>query len=349
MGDWANEDIRGDVAMASRQYSKAVESYQKWYDGYTALVHGQGWPEGPGNLKKLELAKKMANGLSPPPGPSGPSEQPSFQTGPQEQKPSEVKLTLVPDTTDEPLEKCGSSCPDDATTEKLRIEMQANIDRENLAAEEAQSFAAAVGDQQKLSAYISSCKICEFRDDANREVPAAQKTGLDSNDANWERYRYNNARGNIKALSEYVADCKVCAFASAAVEEINQASSNSKAPIFELEICNEEYLAVRVAYAGIPDPNSDMWITEGWYEIESGKCRTIATLKKGYFYVHAHNKHGVWSGGDVNHRNYCTPNNPFTRILLEHGDECSDEESLTKFGEILFQGDESKYTWTLTP
>jgi len=249
---------------------------------------------------------------------------PQGQAKSRNQQAPMAQLTLVPDMSDQLLEKCRSSCPGDPAANKLRDELQEQMGQENLSAHEAQAFTVAIGDPQKLSAYISSCKKCEFRDDANRELAALRKVSSDSGLADREKNQYNAARGNIQALKRYIAACQVCAFGNVALQEINQSLSNYAEPLFKLEVCNNDHLPVYVAYAGKPDPNSDMWITGGWYNIESGTCSTIATLTKGNFYVSAHNKRAVWTGDET--QGYCTPNEAFARILLPHGDACSEED-----------------------
>jgi uncharacterized protein/uncharacterized membrane protein len=256
-----------------------------------------------------------------------------------------LKLTLIPDTTTQLLEKCGSSCPDDPTADKLRTETQEKWEQQNLAAQEAQTFAEALGDPRKLLDYFVSCKICEFQADADGELATLRKAEADSGIVNRERDQYTGARGNIQALKKYVADCQVCTFAGAAVQEINQATSIFEGAIFKVEVCNNEYLPVYVAYAGRPDPNSSMWVANGWYKVNSGECSIIASLAKGNFYLNANNRRGVWTGDDA--RGYCTSRDAFTRVLLQQDDECSDDEQITQFGKKHFEGSGTKFTWTL--
>jgi uncharacterized membrane protein len=80
--------------------------------------------------------------------------------------------------------------------------------------------------------------------------------------------------------------------AGTAIQEITQVTSQFADALFKVEVCNNEYLPVYVAYAGRPDPNSDMWMSNGWYEIASGECGIVATLTKGDFFLTANNRLG---------------------------------------------------------
>jgi uncharacterized membrane protein len=164
-----------------------------------------------------------------------------------------------------------------------------------------------------------------------------------------EERQFKLARGNLSALKKYATDCLVCVFAGEALQAINELESKPAESLFKLEVCSKEYLPVYVGYAGRPDPNSG-WVAEGWYKIEMGECRIIATLVKGDFFVSAHNKRTIkrtiWTGEDGD-RGYCTLNDAFTLILLPEGRDCSEGETLTKFAKKRFEGNGSKFTWTL--
>lgn len=257
-------------------------------------------------------------------------------TGPQQSPTTtETHLTLVRDKTQELLDKCGSSCPNDPTADKLRIEIQNKLQQQTLAAQEADTFTAALGDAQKLADYLASCKICEFKEDANRELLALRKA--DSALADRERNQYNNARGNLRALKGYVAGCQVCVFAKDAVREIQAMSSTTEASLFKFELCNNDHLAVEVAIVGRKDPLSNMWTSEGWWQVGSGQCRTIGTYAKGKFYYFAENRRATWSGNS----SFCTSQQPFT--ILVSGGDCLEGESTKDFSEIDV-GDHSKWT-----
>jgi uncharacterized membrane protein len=245
------------------------------------------------------------------------------------------------------LEECGESCPDKPALDKIRRDTLEHLEQAKQMAEDASRFAAAIGNEQALSAYISSCdnSKCAFRAEAMTERDSLVSARTDAGQADAEGRQYRTARGEVKALKQYVAECKVCAFARDAVTEINQQQSKGAAKLFDLEVCSNEFLPVFVAFVGRPDPNSDMWTSEGWYKIDSGKCRTIVALQKGDFFVTAHNKRAAWEGDN----SYCTADRAFTRILLPEGGDCLEDEQSTNFIKKNFEGSDSKFTWTLNP
>jgi hypothetical protein len=120
-----------------------------------------------------------------------------IDANPQPQQLSTTTATHLPPiqaATRDLLVKCGSSCPTDPGTGKLRMEMQDQLDRQNSEAKEADAFASAIGDHQKLSEYIGSCKLCEFRGDANAELASLQN-------AQSERDQYFAARATFNCSS----------------------------------------------------------------------------------------------------------------------------------------------------
>jgi uncharacterized membrane protein len=246
------------------------------------------------------------------------------------------------------LEECGESCPDKPELDKIRRDALAQLEQAKQAAEDATRFAAAIGNEQALNAYITSCdtRKCAFRAEAVTERDSLVSAQKNAGQADAEEGQYRRARGDTKMLKNYVAQCQVCAFARDAVTEINENQSKGTGNLFELEVCSNEYLPVYVAFAGRPDPYSDMWTSEGWYKIDSGKCETIATLRKGDFFVAAHNKRAVWEGTE----SYCTAaDRAFTRVLLPEGSDCLEDEESTNFIKKNFEGSDSKFTWTLNP
>jgi uncharacterized membrane protein len=258
----------------------------------------------------------------------------------QPQAMAEIHPTQVQNTTQEQLDKCGSSCPNDPAADKLRIETQGKLDEQNLVAEEAEAFAGAIGDMNKLSHYLVSCHKCDFQDDAQRELKALRNAQADSNLVDREKAQYYGARGNIQELKKYVAECQVCTFARYAVEDIQGTAAKYEQSLFQFELCNNDYLAVDVAIAGRQDPISNMWTSQGWWQVDSGKCRVIGTYAKGKFYYHAKDRHADWSGNS----SFCTSNEAFTILL--NGQDCMEGESTEKFVEVDV-GDAPKYTVTL--
>jgi uncharacterized membrane protein len=158
---------------------------------------------------------------------------------------------------------------------------------------------------------------------------------------------HDQAVADPKALKRYVAECKICSFAKDAVGEIDKWKSRFRNSMFDLEICNEDLLPVRVAFAGEPDPNSDLWINQGWLQVDSGQCRTVASFRKGYFFLRAQNARHEWTG-DEETKTYCAGRGDFMRAMLAETDDCAFEEDLVKFGQFKFEGDGWKYTWTIS-
>jgi uncharacterized membrane protein len=282
--------------------------------------------------------------------------------GPQTEQPRQPSSTGVIATTnqkpaaqpagptlEQQLEQCGESCPDKPELDKLRRDTLAQLEQAKLDAEDADRFSAAIATEQALDTYISSCDTnkCAFLSQAKAARDALVSSRSNAAQADAEESQYRTARGDVKALKQYVAQCNVCAFASDAVSEINEQRSKGADDLFDVEVCNHEYLPVDVAFAGRPDPNSDMWTSEGWWTVNSGKCEKIAKLRKGNFYLTAHNERGVWSGDESDRKSYCTSNKAFTRILLQEGGDCLEGENTTLFGTKHFEGSGSKFTWKI--
>ena len=118
------------------------------------------------------------------------------------------------------LEECGESCPDKPELDKLRRDSLEELEQQKLAADDAASLMAALGHEQALNDYISSCtkNKCEFRDDAITERDALRRATENKAAGVAEERQFRSARDNIPALKKYVADCDVCAFASEAVQ-----------------------------------------------------------------------------------------------------------------------------------
>jgi uncharacterized membrane protein len=245
------------------------------------------------------------------------------------------------------LEQCGEACPDKPQLDKLRLDTLAEVEKAKTVAEDAERFTAAMGNEQALNSYISSCdpSRCSFLSQATAARDALVSSRGNAAQMDTEERQYRAARGDVKALKQYVAQCNICAFAEDAVKEIKQNDTKGSDELFDLEICNNEYLPVYVAFAGMPDPNSDMWIAKGWFKFDSGECSKIATLKKGNFFISAHNKRAIWEGD----KTYCTSDSAFERILLSEGGDCLEGERSKGFRSFNYEGSDAKFTWTLNP
>jgi uncharacterized membrane protein len=246
------------------------------------------------------------------------------------------------------LEVCGESCPDKPEIDKLRRDTVEALQQQQLAADDAASFVAALGEEWALNVYISSCAVkkCEFRNEAILERDAIRRAGENKPAANAEERQFKSARGNVSALKKYVADCQVCAFASLAVQEIGEASSKAGDSLFSFKVCNNDYLAVSVAVVGKRDPISDIWIAEGWWNVPSGGCKVIGTFAKGLFYYTAYSfeRRAFWPSEEDQSKFFCVPNQEFM-LLLYDGHECSG----VRRGFAEAKVSSSEHEWSLEP
>jgi uncharacterized membrane protein len=230
------------------------------------------------------------------------------------------------------MENCEPTCPDNPEAEEVRLQAANNLEQEKLAADEAERFAAAIGNELALSTYISSCKKCEFRSEAQAALSAIREENENNKMiADAEMSQFQASHGDIPALKRYLADCQLCTFASLAVRKIQEAASKYEELLFSFELCNNDHLEVHVAIAGREDPHADMWTSRGWWKVGSGQCRTIGTYAKGYFYYFAENRRASWSGG----KNFCTSSEAFRILIMP--DECAEGESTKGFHEINIQ------------
>jgi uncharacterized membrane protein len=249
------------------------------------------------------------------------------------------------------LDECGESCPDKPELEKARRNLLQELKEASLVAQDADRFAAAIGNEEAIAAYISRCDAisCGYRNEAivEREFLVRARNNKDKTASEADKYR--TARGDTRALKQYVARCEVCAFAREAVQEVNERQSEPQ-DLFKLEICNRSVGSVYVAFAARPDLNSDLWVTKGWFEFKAGECAVVGSLRKGNFYVTAHNADGrrQWTGKENDVKGeYCTSGKAFTRVMLFDEDECLEGERSTTFAKKRFDEPGSKWTWTL--
>jgi uncharacterized membrane protein len=246
------------------------------------------------------------------------------------------------------MEKCEPTCPDNPEAGKMRQDMLDSLDRENLATKDAESFTAALGNEDALTAYISSCTVmkCQFRDQAIAERDVLSQARADKVRANVEEEQFKSARGSMSALKDYLTDCRVCAFARQAAQEIEEASSRAENSLFKFKVCNNDYSDVSIAVAGQRDPNSDMWTAEGWWNLSSGECKDIGTFVKGYFYYTAYSfsRRIYWPNKEYQAKFFCIPNQEFTNLLYD-GDECIG----VRRGFAEAQVSDSEHLWPLKP
>lgn len=109
------------------------------------------------------------------------------------------------------LHACEPACAPD-----VKAAAQSKLDIINA---EAQAFEAARDDLEKMRAYVSGCKACINKSEAQARVEALEaKAAAAIRSA--EESQYLAARGSSFSLKKYLSSCKICAFAREAREEI---------------------------------------------------------------------------------------------------------------------------------
>jgi uncharacterized membrane protein len=108
----------------------------------------------------------------------------------------------------------------------------------------------------------------------------------------------------------------------------------------EFKVCNQsgEHISVAVAYY---DTSSDSFVSEGWWNMDSGDCRTPVggTLANKYYYVYAESGEHTWTGSHL----LCL--NPQHKFTLYDADKSCDY-SWEKFFRVD-TGDAESYTHTI--
>jgi hypothetical protein len=130
--------------------------------------------------------------------------------------------------------KCGEACPDKPELDRIRQNTLEAIERDRFAAEDANSFIAALGNEEALTAYSFSCAVkkCEFRNEAAAERDALRRARQNKAQADAEERQFSSSHGDISALKRYVSECVVCASARPADREIEELSEKSRNWLF---------------------------------------------------------------------------------------------------------------------
>jgi hypothetical protein len=102
----------------------------------------------------------------------------------------------------------------------LAVILPAANDDQARRAEEEEKYKAASGNLEKLRAYVSSCRICEFKKDAQEEIASLEERERQAAQRDQETSQYRAARGNLEKLRAYVSSCRICEFKKDAQEEI---------------------------------------------------------------------------------------------------------------------------------
>lgn len=306
--------------------------------------------QGRGNLRFFAInARRMSEARqdspSPPLAPVATAGSPSAFPAVSVQPPAAAEQKKQAELTQK-LTECGESCPDKPELDKLRLDTLQAVQQQQRAAEDADSFVAALGHEEALTAYISSCstKVCDYVGDATRERDALRQAKANQTTADAEERQYRAARGSISALKTYISDCSVCLFIRDASNEINEAASKAADSLFKFTVCNKDYAEVSIGVAAKRDPSQDMWTAEGWWNVPAGDCKFIGSFAKGYFYYTAYSfsRRIYWPSDEDKNKTFCIPNDKFS-VLLYDGHECSGVGR----GFVEAKVDSSEWTWNL--
>lgn len=235
------------------------------------------------------------------------------------------------------LQACGDSCPDSPELEKRRLATVAEVERQEMLADEAELFGSAVDDIEGLENYRALCVICEFRAEAE-----AQTTRLRNERSvrEEEERQYREAHNSPDGLRRYLSSCQVCDFSSQALEQIEKQDRDVRWT--KIQVCNHDPLPVYVSVVAF-DSILDLWMARGWYAVDPGQCRGVADVPTGTVYIAAESRRGAWPAYPDN--TFCLPTDEFTRALLLEGDACVASEKPVRFLEVALADPE--YTWNL--
>jgi len=107
----------------------------------------------------------------------------------------------------------------------------------------------------------------------------------------------------------------------------------------DFKICNEsgERIAAAIAYN---DPDSQNWVSRGWWNLDDGECKTLlgGVLKDKYYYLRGDGDAHYW-GGEYK---FCVDNN--NKFTLNEADSTCDYDYEAFFK--IDTGDASSYTYT---
>ncbi len=115
------------------------------------------------------------------------------------------------------------------------------------------------------------------------------------------------------------------------------------AETFQFVICNYSEVNAAAATSSRESPGSNQWVTEGWFIVESGTCKTIGTFNSGYFYYYAEvDSNPLENWGSDDNKTCVRYPGPF-RYVSAGGDTCSNRE-LKGFVEKNVAPDVGKFT-----
>lgn len=243
--------------------------------------------------------------------------------------------TRIPDL-EKFLKDCGPDC-----SPVLRERATTLLNQQKNAASEDSTYRAARGNIARLNDYISSCKLCTYRDIAREEVSRLQAEADRQAMRERERNNYYGAGNNLSSLNQYVNSCSLCEFKAEAQAKISKLEYEDK--FFWFTVCNRANFKVSVAIAGRKDPNSDRFMVIGWYQPDPGQCMNVGRWVKGRLYYMAKQYGGNigWRGNAIR---FCVSNAAFERANTT-GYTCRQDERLEGFFE---RSQFEDFTWTLT-
>lgn len=143
---------------------------------------------------------------------------------------------------------------------------------------------------------------------------------------------------------------KIRSVAMAAVLAVVGGAALSAPALAEYKVCNQTKQTTSVAIGYYEDKTNDgvengVWVSEGWWNVEPGKCATPiqGALKVRYVYVYAEHPDGSgWTGENV----FCTKDAEFT---IRGNENCERRGFSSKnFSEVDTGAEAKSYTTNLT-
>lgn len=210
----------------------------------------------------------------------------------------------------------------------------------DLATVEERDYLAARGNIFLLRSYVSDCKVCAHKFEANSEIQRIQEFQGNQR-AQAEESAYRAARGNPALLRNYLQTCQICAFANQANSEISKLNEDAKYAAFE--VCNSTLYDAAVATMGRRNASVGDYSIEGWWEVKANSCAKLGRFAKGTVYAVARVRNSTlgWRGADAK---LCVAfPGPFNRMNRANY-TCGPNEKLESFRSLSVTTD---YTWRL--
>ena len=114
---------------------------------------------------------------------------------------------------------------------------------------------------------------------------------------------------------------------------------------YEIRICNNSSVDAVTAVVSVP-PGEDRFLSKGWFEIESGDCKTVATTFNRTSYVYAEGTNGAQGDWAGDYGQGVENPGPFS-FWMPDGDDCEDGQDVRKFTPIVATTDSGTLQWDL--